>query len=278
MADLHPATTHHLSLAVRGRRALARDETQRRSLMRSVVATGRERLLLPCLVDDHLHGLARTHQPGYLARDLRRVIRTQRPDLELKQAHLEPVGTRAYLRWLVTYLLTQPIKHGLPGHPALWTGSCFQDLVGARLLDGFDPSGLLDELPRFRLREAYEIVGLNAVELAPATDEELRRAGASRLVDLAAGVFAVGPEMRGAGRSKRVVEARVLAAHAGRVVGLPPGETARFLGVGTRTVHSLAKRPPPDRGMVALRKRLALEVRAQSSLVPTSTRTMSKIG
>lgn len=200
MIDLRDATTHHLSLAVRGRRALARDEAQRRALMRSIVATGRARLLLPSLVDDHLHGLARTDQPGYLARDLRKVIRTQRPDLEFKQPHLEPVGTRAYLRWLVTYLLSQPIKHGLIGHPALWTGSCFQDLVGARILDGFDPGGLWDELPRFRLREAYEIVGLTSVELAPANDEELGRAGASRLVDLAAGVFAVGPEMRGAGR------------------------------------------------------------------------------
>jgi hypothetical protein len=42
----------------------------------------------------------------------------------------------------VTYLLKQPVKHGLDVHPALWTGSCFLDLIGARLIPGFSTAPL----------------------------------------------------------------------------------------------------------------------------------------
>jgi hypothetical protein len=260
----------HITIPVRGRRALTRDETERRTLVRTLAATGGPRLLLFGLVDDHFHAAARTNRPGYLARDLRKVLRNRRPDLELKPSHLEPVGTRSYLRWLVDYILRQPAKHGLFVHPALWTGSCFQDLVGARLLPGYDPRGLLEELPRFRLRQAYEIVGLSPVKLAPVDDEALRRAGAARLVELAAGVYAVGPELKGGGRAREIIEARALAARAGYTAGLPTSEMARYLGLQARTIRHLARRSDNDRGLDALRRRLALEERAKTWVIQSA--------
>lgn len=44
------------------------------------------------------------------------------------------VTTRAHLLTLVRYCLTQVEHHGIAGHPAVATGSCFADLVGAEAL------------------------------------------------------------------------------------------------------------------------------------------------
>ena len=249
----------HLTISVRGRRALARDELERRVLVRAIARPGRG-LLLFCLVDDHLHAVVRVARPRYLARDIRRAVRALRPDLELKPPHLEPVDSRPYLLRLVAYVMRQPEKHGLATAPALWTGSCFQDLVRARVLPGFDPRQLAAELPRLRLREVFEGVGLEPRPLVASGDEALRRAGAARLVDLATGVYAVDPELRG--HTKPVVSARILAARIASTVGVPRGEVARFLGVSPQAVGRLAKRVVEPRALDALRRRLTLEERS----------------
>lgn len=254
---------HHVTIAVRGRSALGRDERERRLLVRALTACAGECLLLLALVDEHLHAALRTARPGYLARDLRRVLVRARQDLQLKPAHLEPVDNRAYLSWLVRYLLTQPQKHGVSGPAALWTGCFLQDLAGARLLPGFDRRLLLEELPRFRLGEHFAACGLAPVPLDPADDEALRRAGAARVVDLAAGVFAAGPDLSQPGRSAELLAARVLAAQAGLTVGLPPLELARYLGVQPRAVRRLAATRGHPWGLEALRRRLTLEERAR---------------
>lgn len=253
----------HLTLAVRGRSALARDVRERRALVRAVARVGRSALLLFCVVDDHLHAAARTDRPGYLARSLVQVVRNRRPDLQLKAPHVEPVRGRAYLRWLMTYLLSQPEKHGLPGHPALWPGSCFQDLVGTRLLPHFDPTLLAGELPRLRLREAFEVVGLPTAPLAPATDTALRRAGAARIVELAAGVFAADPALQG--NRSEVVAARALAAQAGLIAGLPAVELAEFVGMTAKALRRVRDRPLDPRAILTLRRRLALIIATERS-------------
>ncbi len=260
---------HHLTIAVRGRRALARDEGERRVLLRRLVRVGHKRLLLFSLVDDHLHAVLRAVRAGVLADGLRRVLKAHRPDLELKRPHLEPVGTRSYLRWPVDYLLTQPQHHGLENAPALWTGSCFQDLVGARLLPGFDAGGLRAELPRLRLRELFGKVGLSPTPLEPADDAVLARVGVARLVELAAGVHAAGPVLTG--RAREVVEVRALAARVAAMVGLSCRTLARFLGVSSRSVHYAAKREIDPRAVLALQRRLTLEERVAGVKLPGPT-------
>ncbi len=248
----------HYTQSTRSRRPLARDERERRALLRALTRQGGPRLLLFNLVDDHLHQVLSGRRVKVLARDLRRSIQAARPDLELEPPHVKPVGTRSYLRWLVEYLLDQPRKHDLAGvHPALWTGSCFQDLIGLRLLPGFDPARIRAELPRLRQRHLFPHVGLTASPLAPADDDALHRAGAARIVRLAAATYAVGPELEG--RSNPVVEARALAANLATRVGLAKRDVASYLGVGARAVQKLARRDAESNAELALRRRLTLE-------------------
>jgi hypothetical protein len=249
----------HYTQSTRSRRPLARDERERRALLRALTRRGGPRLLLFNLVDDHLHQVLSGRRVKVLARDLRRAIGAARPDLELDPPHVKPVSTRSYLRWLVEYLLDQPRKHDLAGvHPALWTGSCFQDLIGLRLLPGFDPARIRAELPRLRQRHLFPHVGLTPSLLAPADDDALHRAGAARIVRLAAATCAVGPELKG--RSRPVVEARALAVNLAARVGLATREVAGYLGVGTRAVQKLARRDHAmSKAELALRRRLTLE-------------------
>ncbi len=252
-------SNYHLTISVRGRSALARDVAERRALVRALARVGGRRLTLFSLVDDHFHAAIRAESPARVGEGLRRVLAAQRPDLELKRPHLEPVGSRSYLRWLVRYLITQPEHHGLGVPSALWTGSCFQDLVGARLLGGFDVAPLRNELPRLRLGELFVHLGLGDEPFLPADDEALARVSVARLVDLAAGVHAVGPTLMG--RSTLVVAARSLVVSVAAVAGHGAPIVARFLGVVPRAVRYLARREVDPRAVLALRRRLALEER-----------------
>ncbi len=242
---------------------MARDEAERRALVRGLARVGAGRLLLFCLVDDHLHAVVRAAQAGLLAEGLHRVLRCRRSDLKFKRPHLEPVETRAYVRNLIRYVLRQPESHNLGVESALWTGSCFLDLVGARLLPGFDSAALRSELPPLRMRELFTIVGLAAAPLRPSSDEAFARAGAARLVDLAASVHALGPTLNG--RSNVVCNARALAALTTRHAGLPSQVVVRFLGVSQRTVQRLAERAVDPQALLALRLRLALEDRVRAT-------------
>jgi len=250
---------YHVTIAVRGRQALARSEAERRDIVRNVARVGREGLLAFGLVDDHFHAAVRGEAAGWCAEGLRRALAAHRRDLELKRPHIEPVGSRAYLGWLVRYVILQPRKHGLGASAALWTGSCFQDLVGARMLSGFCLAPLRNELPRLRLQHLFEELGLGSAPLVPAGDRELGRVGPARLAELSAGAYAVGPALNG--RAAPVVAARALAVHAARVAGLPISSLTRFLGVGPRAIRELARRAVPPRAVSTLRRRLALEER-----------------
>lgn len=142
---------------------------------------------------------------------------------------------------------------------ALWTGSCFQDLVGARLLPGFDPKPLRAELPRLAQRDLLEAVGLDTAPLDHADDEALARAGAARIVELAMGVHCVGPVLDD--RSSSAVRACALAAQTARLVDLSLPAVARFLGRTARAVEYLTGRKIDPKALAALRRRLALEQR-----------------
>lgn len=154
-------TIVHYTQAVRGRLAFARTEQERRQLVHELARVAGARLLAFGHADEHLHNVLAHDQPGVLVRDLRRVLRRLRPDLRLKAPNVEVIDTRAYLRSTLDDVLRQSAQHRLVGvHPALWTGSCFQDLIELRLLPGFDPGGIRRELQRLQLRELYSVVDL----------------------------------------------------------------------------------------------------------------------
>ena len=77
----------HLTLAVRGRLVFARNEAERRRSVREIVRLGASRLLLFCLVDEHLHTVLGGLRIGYLGRDLRRLLARLQPGDESCPGH-----------------------------------------------------------------------------------------------------------------------------------------------------------------------------------------------
>ncbi len=156
---------------------------------------------------------------------------------------------------LVRYCLTQSAHHGLPDDPAIATGSCFPDLIGARRLPGLTLR-VTTALPRFRLRDAYEAVGL-ASPLSPAGDAELRALGGTRLAELVSATLCTGPGF--AGNHADVVRGRRVAAHLAQAVGLRPRDLALPLGITETAAARLSSRSVEKADLGAVRVRVALE-------------------
>lgn len=245
---------HHLTLVTKGRLPYYRDHAELLAILRAIARIARERLLAFGLVDEHLHALVETLDPGRLAQALQLAMRALQPELSWQPAHVVPVKTDRHLRRLIPYFLEQPIKHGLPGHPALWPGSCCTDLLGARLLPGFSLAPLKRAWPRVNQRTVLSTLNMPQVRIRPAQGDLLERAGVSRLGDLAASVYAL-PSL--AGNAPSAAEARRLAVHAARP-HFPPAQIAKHLGLSTRTVRRLANQEPPAVALRALRMRLSL--------------------
>jgi len=252
----------HVTVAARGRAVLAPNEAERRRIVRALARRHGQRVLLFALVDDHLHAVLAALRARMAARGLRATLGAATP-VALEEAHVRPVESRRHLESLVAYLLKQPTRHGLPEPAALWSGSAFLDLVGARRLPGFDPRLLLRHLPRFRLRDVFPAVGLEPLPLRPAGDAALERLGPRRLVDLAAAVHVAPPDL--SGRSDAVVAARALAIQTARGTGVSLARLAELLRLGRQTVWRLANRPLDPADLRALRLRLALEERAAAA-------------
>lgn len=249
--------TWQMRFSVEGRPALFPDEHLRRTAVRTIGRVAAGLVVLLSLVDDHLHLLLLGDRPriSQLAHDLGLALRGIAPP-GLQPAWFEAVTSRRHQQNLVEYLLTQVPHHGLPHHPALYTGNGFVDLVGARSVEGLEPC-LAEVLPRYRLRDAYSAVGLPPRELEPANHTAIRAAGPGRLAACAAAALCVGPGLEG--RTAPVVRARAAAAALAAEAGLRTRDLAAPLGVSQRTVQSLQHQPPRERDIRAVRLRLALE-------------------
>lgn len=171
-------------------------------------------------------------------------------------ARIRPVEGRSRLEWLLRYCIQPPVKHGIGAHPALWSGSCFQDLVGARWLPDLRMP-VREMLPRLRLGEVYGFAGMVPSALAPADDTRLRAAGMARLVAAAAAACAAEPRLGGSARP--ALTARRVAGHLARASGFPTSEVARTLGLDPRSARRLTAHAVDDRALHATRMRLALE-------------------
>lgn len=258
----------HITIASRGRLVLARDVTAVRALVRAIARSGGERLVLFALVDDHLHLLVEEEgegRPALLARDFARVVRRLAPGVELAPTDVRRVESRAHLLRLVGYLLGQPRKHGLAVHPAVWEGGCFVDLIGARHLPGFDRGALGRALPRLRLRELLDHVELPQEPIAPATPADALQLGVARLLEAAAGAFALPPGLFGADRA--TVEARAVAIQAALAAGFRPAGILPLVSVGERELRRLARREIPAAAHGALARWLGLELAVARSKV-----------
>lgn len=215
--------------------------------------------MLFALVDDHAHIVVMV-EPQRLRRvqgALSKVL-NHRSAVPFAAPYVLPVTTRTHMVSLVGYCLTQFGHHGLPDDPATATGSCFPDLIGARRIPGLTLR-IATALPRFRLREAYEAVGL-AAAVMPADDAAARGLGPARLVDLLAQTFAVDPGF--ASNATAVVKARRVGARLAIDVGMRPRDISGPLGVTAIAAARLAARPVDLADLRAVRMRVALDIAA----------------
>ena len=258
---------YHLTFATEGRGAMFPSEAARRSALLAIAATCGPALLLHCLVDDHVHLLLYCDPAriGVLSRSVLRTLRA-RAAAPIAPGWPRHADTRSYQLWLVHYLLDQPRKHGLGQHPALWSGSAFQDLAGARVLPHYQPP-FAEALPRWRRREAFVHVGLNPDPLQLLNDAGVLRLGLSRLVEAAASACCADPALTG--RAPEVLAARRVAAQVAGQVGWTTSQISASLGVPPRTARRLTTAPADDALIAATRRRLALEERVAS--LPAST-------
>ncbi len=247
----------HLTFASDGRLPLFAEEALRlQALHRLAAIAGREAVLFS-IVDDHLHALLSASHKR-IARLKGSLFRALRPiaSASLEPARVRSVQSRAHLQWLLRYLLTQCQHHGLQEHDVLHNGCCFQELVGARLLDGLDLQ-IRVLLPRFRLRDAFLAVGLPPRQLSAAEAASVRAAGSARLAAAAAHAAAADPCLLGSHAT--VVRARRAAAQLGRQAGMSSGSLAEVLYISSRSVQNYAVACPHDATVRAVRTRLALE-------------------
>ena len=247
----------HITIPTAGRTRLTRTPRELLALVRSLAIPAR---LLFSVADEHLHTVDFASQPTLRARDLSRRIQSVLPEVELQAPHVKPVRDRSHLQSLVGYLLEQPTKHGLPGHPALWPGHCFLDLIGARKLEGFSAAPLMLELPRLRAGSLLPHVSLPGGPIRPIDDEALRRLGAERIIHLAAAV--VGLSDLPLNRSRLATRFRQVVVHAGYAAGLAPRDIAPHLTLTTRAMRKLAARPLDPGLLDALRLRAAVDALA----------------
>jgi hypothetical protein len=263
----------HLTFATDGRLPLFTDEGAIRRAVLALGAVAADEILLFAIVDDHLHLVVRCD----VARRGRiecAVSLALRPlvSAPVGTPNVRPVLTRSHLRWLVTYLLTQARHHGLAAHPALATGACFQDLVGARVVHGISARPLREALPRLRCTELCEIVEVRPpVRLG---DDAIRSLGLGRLLQVASATLAAPPEL--AGRTALVVEARRLAAELACMVRVSRTEVCWALGLTRQGLHKLAGRPAAPAALAALRMRLALEETLGADRAVNQTRRMER--
>ncbi len=250
----------HVTLVVRGRNTFARTLAERRATVRTLARIGDGALMLFNVVDDHIHTVLRNPSPRRLARDLRAGLKALRADLRLKPPHLEEVDSRAYLRSLVRYVFQQSAKDGL-GADALWDGSSYLDLCGARRVPALVPGAILEELPRLRLREVFPMVGLPSAPLGKVSVEGL---GAARLRAVAAAVCCADPSL--ASKRPEDVRGRRLAIALAVEAGLPVQSLG--LSCSPATLYRLRAQgvDPLDRRAAGLR--LALEEAAGGTSSP----------
>jgi len=248
----------HLVLESEGRQALFHQEAELRSAVRALAAVSGAETLLFCIVDEHVHVVVfcTRERAGRLAQSLNLAFKVRARVPLRHPAFIEPVDSRVHLERLVGYVLRQPIHHDLPVHPALWTGSCFLDLVGARSIGALGQR--IDRfLQRFQLSTALGHVGLTGESVVPAGDDPLRAAGAVRLLAAARAALAVGAGQ--ADNRPEVAAVRNVACYLAHIAGFGTKDTAAALGTSRRCVQRLARKAPAPHLVATVRVRIALE-------------------
>jgi len=250
---------HHIVLTSEreSRLALLKDEEAYRLALHKLGRVFKGTLALFALIAEHLHMVSICSRvcAGRLARaaalSLRPIVSTP-----LAPSYIKPVESRGHMRWLLKYELDQPAKHGMPGPPALWSGSCLPDLVGARQIPGLSLC-IRQAIPDFSVGRALGLVGLKAFEVDPAKPAMIRAAGAHRLVAAAAAALGAMPTLEGTESAANL--ARRAVGKLAKLVGISLGEVSCALDIDGHSVRRARKRPVDDETLDTIARRLILE-------------------
>ena len=224
---------------------------------RCIARVGAGRVLMFELPDDHGHVMSacREIELPSLRSALTRAL-TPIAVVPIAASHVQPVRSRVHLLRNVRYFLTQSEHHGI-ARPLLDPGSCFQDLVGARILPGFEPAALKRAAPRLTRADLLAIVKLPESALSPATPADLRRVGVSAIVRVAA--EAVGAKTDLADRTAATVLARRAAVHTTDLSDLSRRDLRTELQLSARAIRRLAHEPIDSAVLRAVRLRVSIE-------------------
>lgn len=213
-------------------------------------------LVLFALIAEHLHLIVLLSRAaaGRLAQavqlTLRPLVKTP-----LATSFIEEVDGRGHMYRSVKYELEQPKKHGMPGPAALWPGSCLPELVGARFIPGL-ALRITEALPTFQVQQALRVLKLPGVEVPPAERQQLRAAGATRLVSATAAALGV-ESLKG--NRPREITARMAVVYIATRLDIPSTEVQSATGMNRQTLYRLRRRAVCPEYIDAIRRRIALE-------------------
>jgi hypothetical protein len=249
----------HISIESRDRLPIFPHENKRRQALHALNRVAREVLLLFSIVDEHMH-LVAAGDIDSIRRLRQALVQTLTPisDVALAPSWVGPVKGRKHLLRLIGYHVIQVVKHSVRGiHPALWSGSCFQDLIRARVLPG--PELLTPKnLPREQMEViACKEVGLPGFHASPIEVTALRELGVARIKAAAAAALAADEELTGNSRAEAC--ARRVTVQLGMLAGISKQEIGWALEISRQALGRLARRPVPATLLDAARTRLALE-------------------
>lgn len=252
----------HLRFSSDGRHPLFPSERARRAAILILVGHAAPWLVAFGVVDDHLHVVVvcSRERAGKLSRA---IVLGLRPisGLGFEPSYIKQVESRAHLLRLVGYCIEQPQKHGLAEAPALWSGSCFSDIVGARAIAGLRLR-IPEVLPRYRSADAWRAAGQVPGSITRASDEQIRAAGLSSLRKAASFATGAPPELDR--RTMPVTRARGAVVQLAHCAGFRSGDLAEILDISSEAVRKLGRRPPDEATLTATRLRLAIQLRLEA--------------
>lgn len=251
----------HITWSTEGRLPFFPGEALRLEAVRRLIAAGGDELALYCIVDEHIH-VVLYGERELASRRIRAITRSLRciAAVHLESPRIRPVNGRSHMETVFGYVLRQPGKHRLPGHSAIWAGSCLVDLVGARRLGDFQPC-LRMAMPRVVVGDALEAVGLPRRRLEAVGLDQVRAAGAYELVRVAAAALGVALPL--GAKVPDVVMAKRVACCLALQAGLSLEQVAEAGGFSWRSARRLATQSVPVELRQAVLLRFALEDRVR---------------
>lgn len=247
----------HLILTSEGRITLFTNEEKLRQAVLKLGKTAASHLISFCVVDDHIHLVLYCSRQcvGRLSQALQ-IALSPIGSSKFSPGYIVPVKKRTHLNRLILYTVNQPQRHGLKEHPALYSGSCFLDLAGARFI-GVLGCPITSVLPRFNMADLYSELNLRIHTLTPADDGQVKDAGLGAIIRAAGAVFAAAPALTD--QSEQTVKAHRVAVRLARSVGFTASQISCHLQRSTRSIFRVNHQQIPEEALTAVRRRLALE-------------------